>query len=323
MVRGLTFLALLLAPVAAIAGPPAAEYPRIMRDWQAHDARLLSIGWRLARANAPLCRRTQSAIGLMLTDAGLYEEPALARAGLGIAGDIAVEAAAIGSPAEAAGLRAGDEVLAIGGEKVAAADRKTARNGQRLDALHDRIDMLLARNGSVSLTIARSGSPAREVTISGEPACRSRFALQRWGTSASADGLRVQIAVQLMAEHASDDEAATMIAHELAHNVLAHPQANEQAGRNYIVMRRNEREADRMAPWLMANAGYDPAAGPRFMASWGKRHSGGITRAPTHDSYRDRVEAIAAELPAIAAARAAHPDRLADWRARFPGQSAN
>jgi predicted Zn-dependent protease len=124
--------------------------------------------------------------------------------------------------------------------------------------------------------------------------------------------------VQLLAEARSDDEAATMIAHELAHNILGHWQRNVAAGRTYVAVRRNEREADRMAPWLMANAGFDPAAAPRFFAQWGPRHSGGMTRSPSHDSWQDRVAAITAELPTLAAARPG--GQLADWRARFPGQ---
>ena len=77
-----------------------------------------------------------------------------------------------------------------------------------------------------------------------------------------------------------------------------------------------------MAPWLMANAGYNPAAAPRFFAAWGPRHSGGMTRAPTHDSWQERVAAVAAELPAIADARRAPGSPPADWRARFPGPQA-
>jgi hypothetical protein len=47
-----------------------------------------------------------------------------------------------------------------------------------------------------------------------------------------------------------------------------------------------------------------------------------MTRAPTHDSWQDRVAAITAELPAIAAARGLQPGSLADWRARLPGPQA-
>ena len=170
----------------------------------------------------------------------------------------------------------------------------------------------------VTLRIAPRGQAARDVTIAGEPICRARFAMLRGGSYAQTRGFTIEVAVQLLAEAPSDDEAATMIAHELAHNILGHWQRNVAAGRTYVAVRRNEREADRMAPWLMANAGFDPAAAPRFFAQWGPRHSGGMTRSPTHDSWQDRAAAVNAELPALAAAR--QGGQLADWRGRFPGQ---
>ena len=149
---------------------------------------------------------------------------------------------------------------------------------------------------------------------------RARFAMLRSGAYAQTKGFIIEVAVQLLAEAQSDDEAATMIAHELAHNILGHWQRNVAAGRTYVAIRNNEREADRMAPWLMSNARFEPAAAPRFFANWGPRHGGGMTRSPTHDSWQDRVAAIKAELPEVAAAR--QGGQLADWRARFPGQMA-
>ena len=307
----------LAAPIAAIARE-AIDYASAMPIWQAHESRLLSLGWRLARANAPLCLSRQRAIGLSLAHVRRYDDPARARVALGIGGDLAIAAIAAGSPAEAAGLRAGEELLAIGGEPVAALANPRARGNATADAVHDRIDSLLVRQGKVTLRLAPRGQAARDVTIPGEPVCRARFALLRGGSYAQTRGLTIEVAVQLLAEAPRDDEAATMIAHELAHNILGHWQRNVAAGRTYVAVRRNEREADRMAPWLMANAAFDPAAAPRFFAQWGPRYGGGMTRSPTHDSWQDRVAAINAELPALAAAR--QGGQLADWRAQFPGQ---
>jgi hypothetical protein len=315
-------MAVLLAPAPAMSGE-AIDYTTAIPVWQAHEARLLSIGWRLARANAALCRRSPPAIGLMLAHLRQFKDPARARAALGIDGDVIVEAVAAGSPAQAAGLRAGMQVLAIGGQPAGALVGSGASGDAASDMLHDRIDSQLAASGRVTLRLAAPGAGVRDVTIIGQPACRARFAMLKSGASAGTRGFIIEIAVQLLAEAASDDEAATMLAHELAHNIFGHWQRTLQTGKhNYVATRRSEREADRMAPWLMANAGYDPAAAPRFFAAWGPRHSGGMTRAPTHDSWQDRVAAITAELPAIAAARGLQPGSLADWRVRFPGPQA-
>ena len=137
---------------------------------------------------------------------------------------------------------------------------------------------------------------------------------------AKAEKMTVFIGVELLGEHPGDDEAATMVAHEMAHNILAHLDRLDAGTRNYVTIRRTEREADGLAPWLMANAGYDPAAAPRFIAAWGPRHGGGATRVPNHDSWQDRAGLMRAEVARIAAARAASRQGPLDWRSGFPGQ---
>lgn len=305
------------APFSAQAAPRQADFASDVRSWQAHDARLLAIGWRLARANAVFCARRQSAIGLMLTDFHRFAEPARVSAALGIASGVALEAVAPGSPAEAAGLRAGEALLAIGGAAVSLPAGRLP-NGKRLaDVMLDRIDARLEAAGAVMLRVAAAGQAPRDVTLTGVPVCSARFALLSSGAAAMSEGHQIRVAVKLMTEHPTDDEAAAMVAHELAHNALGHVAANRADGGNYLTVRRNERDADRLAPWLMANAGYDPAAAPRFIAAWGPRHGGGITRSPSHDGWRDRADDMAGELPVIAQERAASAGQPLDWRRRF------
>ena len=76
-----------------------------------------------------------------------------------------------------------------------------------------------------------------------------------------------------------------------------------------------EREADRLMPWLLANAGYDPAAALRFMERWGPHHDGGIFRKRTHDGWDERADAIAAEVAIVSTEMAASGS--ADWRKLF------
>ena len=305
------------AACGAHAAPVQSDYASDVRSWQAHDARLLSIGWRLARANAAFCARRQPAIGLMLTDFHRFEKPAGVSAALGIASGVALEAIAAGSPAEAAGLRAGETLIGVDGAAVSAPGGKLPR-GQRLaELMLDQIDAALERNGTVTLRVAAPAQSPRDVAMAGVQVCRARFALLSTGAAAMSEGYQLKVAVKLLVEHPSDDEAATIIAHELAHNALDHVAENNAAHRTYPTVRRNEREADRLAPWLMANAGFDPAAAPRFIAAWGPRHGGGITRSSSHDGWRDRVEDMAGELPVIARERAGREGQPLDWRARF------
>ena len=68
-------------------------------------------------------------------------------------------------------------------------------------------------------------------------------------------------------------------------------------------------------PWLLANAGYDPAAAVTFMTRWGSRHDAGILMIRDHDGWDERAEFIAAELPLVADLVAR--EGRADWTAHF------
>src|SRR5512139_1869681 len=103
MRRWLLAIALLLVPAAAMA---RVDYNTMIPALLAHDTRLLSIGWRMARANGPLCRSAVGGSGLMLADLGQLDRPAEARAVLGIAGNLAVVAVAPEGPARQGGIGA-------------------------------------------------------------------------------------------------------------------------------------------------------------------------------------------------------------------------
>ncbi|MEM8723912.1 MAG: hypothetical protein AAGE86_00175 [Pseudomonadota bacterium] len=115
---------------------------------------------------------------------------------------------------------------------------------------------------------------------------------------------------------AYDEEIfAGAVAHELAHNLLGHRKWLEANGEGRRNVRRIEREADRLMPWLMANAGYDPEAAYRFMTTWGPKHDGGLFRARTHDGWDERAEFIAAEIPLIK--ELMEREGAADWSVHF------
>jgi predicted Zn-dependent protease len=134
---------------------------------------------------------------------------------------------------------------------------------------------------------------------------------------ARADGILVLLYAGMLRFSDNDDELATVIAHELAHNILRHRArlnaANIQRGlaqnfgRNARLTRATEEEADRLSVWLMADAGYDPAAAARFWTNFGKRHGGGIFAAPTHPRWQDRVRSVTEEAAAMQRLRAADP----------------
>lgn len=278
------------------------------------DERLLAIGWRLVSGNAAFCDEARPAIGLLLLDTAAYSRPDAVRTALGLAGPVAVQAAGPGAPAHAAGLRPGDEIAAIDGIDVADIPAESANDWRRLVRLHDIIETSLAADGKVELTL-RDG---RRLDIAGMAACRSRFEIVT-GESAVADGRRVVIGRDFAGFGYRESELAAAIAHELAHNLLGHPDWLDARGRKRRDIRMTEREADRLMPWLLANAGYDPHAALRFMRRWGPRHGGGLFRKRTHDGWDERSDMIEAES-GLVEARLAN-GAAADWAHHFRRES--
>ncbi|WP_374407379.1 hypothetical protein [Pelagerythrobacter sp.] len=295
------------SPTAAFAASPAdSALAALQRD----DARLLAAGWRLATGNARFCTGARPAVGLLLQDMAGYADPAAIRAAAGIEGEVAVQAVAPSSPAAAAGLRPNREVAAVDGATLAGLAAEERSDWRRLAAIHAMIERSLAEDGAVALAFPDGG----ELTLRGVPACPSRFEMMA-GERAVADGARVAIGREFAGLAYPEGEFAAAVAHELAHNLLGHPAWLDSRGRKRRDVRLTEREADRLMPWLLANAGYDPAEALHFMRRWGPEHGGGLFRKRTHDGWDERAEAIAAELPRVAAARGA--DGSADWARLF------
>ncbi|WP_408586804.1 PDZ domain-containing protein [Novosphingobium sp.] len=295
--RWLAALGLALAAAPSVARP--------VDGLQVADAEVQSVGWKLAHANARFCKRAAPGIGLLLQDARTFEDPAAARAVYGLSGDIAVGAVADDGPAARAGLQANDTIVAIAGEEVGpplpGKDRWT-----RLFALQTRMETAVADKGAVTLTLAGG----RTITITGEPACRVRFLLDDGGGNASSSRDDVRVGRGLYNATKGDDALlAAIVAHELAHAALDHQTTLEAASSNAVV-RQTEREADRLAVWLLANAGYPPEAEERLMRTVIARRQF-LIGSSSHGGWRTRAADIHAELAALAAA----PD--ADWPLRF------
>lgn len=308
-------LAVTLAIGAAALHAQDRAQPGALHQLQHEDQRLQSIGWRLATGNALFCPDAAPAIGLLLQDMANYASPERIRAAVGIDGDVAVQAVAAGSPAEAAGLTANDAILAIDSVPMAALPPAKAGDWRRLTGLHDRIDASLAADGVVALDLRRGAGEVRSARVEGVPACPGRFELLDRGGKASADGARVLIGREFAGVTYGDDEFAAALAHEYAHNLLGHRAWLSAQGRKRKNVRLTEREADRLMPWLLANAGYDPQAAVRFFARWGPRHDGGLFRARDHDGWDERAQFAAAQATQVAALMVS--EGAADWPRHF------
>lgn len=307
---------LLAAPLAAQSPAPAIDYAAekaAIGRYQDADQRLQDVGWRLARGNVGFCPKVVPSVGLQLQDMASYGAPAIARKALGLTRDFAVQTAAHGSPAAlAGGVTRNREIVRLERLDPNVWPAGKAMDWQRLVWAHDHVEAMLAEHGGIALGFADGG----EVQLRPVDVCASRFELMGEGDKAVADGARVVIGIDFPAfAYPEDDVFAALVAHEFAHNVLEHDAWLDRVGRSRRHVRRAEREADRLIPWLLANAGYDPQAGVTFMTRWGRKHDAGWLMIREHDGWDERAEFIAAELPQIAALMAR--EGRADWRTHF------
>lgn len=284
---------------------------------QQQDAYVQQIGWRLLTGNAAFCNNTRLATGMLVQDAGAYGDPIAIRRLLSLRGDAFVQAVIPGSPADNAGLTHGAELHAIDDAPLSDIPLPPETPWERLTAFNALVAESLADDGTVRLEVTQSGPP-KNITVTGTLICDSFFEIISGSKAASANGTRIAIGRQFVGFSYAEDELAAALAHELAHNVLGHTKWLDANGRKRSAIRETEREADRLMPWLLHNAGYDPAAAVRFMKRWGPRNDGGLFRKRTHDGWDERAEMIEAELPQITASL----NRLseADWRNHFSPQ---
>jgi hypothetical protein len=275
------------------------------------DALLAAIVLRLSTANAPLCDRTMPATGAVLHAFNQYPAALVApvKTLFGFASPVSIELVLPGSPAESAGLHAKDGVLAIAGMMPSPEDGDGKPDTRVRDAFENGL-IELAANRSQLWRVVRAGHEL-ELTVMPRPACRVRFEIVP-GNSLTArnDGLLVQLSARYL-EQLRPDELAVIVAHELAHGVLAHRRRLVAAGvskgllaefgRNGRLNRAVEREADRLSVHLLRNAGYDPENAPRFWDQHGSEFGGGLLRSRVYDFPADRARLMRAEITAIPA----------------------
>lgn len=307
-----SLLALLSLSMTTPALAAASTEPSPYAALAATEARVAAIGFRLTTANAAWCPARQPQFGWIWGDSRLYPADRRPEA-LGVYGaadptHVFIAALALTSPAASAGMVVGTPVVGVSDAPVPAGigDHPFAR----ITALETQLAAL-----PTDTPVAIHIGAGRVIDITPVRGCVSDFrveASEKQG--AVADG-RLVLVNQALADFAIDDaELAAAIAHELAHNILRHRARldaagvdrglGKQFGRNARLFRQTEIEADRLSVWLLAGAGYDPAAAGRFWTRFGQRKGRPLLQPGTHPRWRDRVASLEAEAAAIAAARA-------------------
>lgn len=286
------------------------------------DQRVARVAWRLSEANADLCPTVRLSAGWALHSARQYS-PALrphAVARFSLEGDLpGVLSAPSGSPAEAAGLRIGDLLLAVDGRPLSAGTTEGPAQWDGLEANLRVVDSALAA-GSAAFRIRRDSQDI-DVRVRPRRTCGYEVQLDPSDElNARADGRRLFISTALAGFSESDDELAVILGHELAHHVLRHRlwkdtggaarRSNEGAWRAEGGEGGAEQQADRVGLYLAARAGYDPAVAAPFWRRFGE--SNWRVRFPQigHASAGARARALEGVQREIEAKRAAGEELL-------------
>jgi hypothetical protein len=212
---------------------------------------------------------------------------------------VAVEGVVAESPAATAGVERDESVVSLDGAAV-------GEDGLSLGELRVRLSDTPG-GGEVKLKLVDGAHAAHRVTIDPVRACAGRAELKLTDDlNAATDGMVIQINSAMLNVIGEDDELAALVAHELAHIVLRHPDRLTAAdvsrgmfsifGRNARLIRRTEIEADRLSVVLLANAGYDPMAAARLWRTHGDElGDGGLLAGTTHLDLEDRIALVERE----------------------------
>jgi hypothetical protein len=283
-----------VSSAVARADPPA--------PLQVQDERLLRVAEAVLARNVQLCDRTMPDLGVALQSVDQY--PANARPAFGA--PVGFAAVLPGSAAALAGIERDDGLATIDGQAIA------KRPDLQTSPLRDSAFAALAEHPAgtpLTLGVVHAGQQ-REITLQVKQECRAlaEILADESSTDARSDGRVIQIGYAL-ASRASDEQIATIFAHELAHAILHHRDRLSAAdvnkgllgefGRDRRLNLQAEEEADRLSVYLLANAGIDPRAAPALWRSkLGRKLSGGVFHDRMHLSAGDRAAMLDGEIAA-------------------------
>lgn len=300
ILAAIMLLVIQLSPSKAAESDPAAL--DLVRE-----QRVARIGYRLAQAAVVGCDRAEPMTGMGLHDVGSYAEAyrLAIRNKYDIGNSFGIRFVVPGSAADKAGLRPGDEIVALDGRMLDnfAADRigrdaSPARTELFVTTLREAL-----AQGPVSVTVRRAGTDIT-TQLAPDRGCATRFVVATDTTlNAWSDGGAVAVTVRLVDFVHTDDELAFVIAHEMEHDILHHAERTHghspllaSFGVGAATIKATEVEADRFAVRLMLRAGYDPLAGEAFLRRFSRAR--GPALALTHPGTERRVALIRAEAEA-------------------------
>ncbi len=266
----------------------------------------------LLRAAVPLCPdavTTRAGFRFANTSAFKAEYVNASRA-LGFTDTLQVTGVVPGSPADRAGLKSGDRIVAINGGRLPLGE----------SGVQKALDQLTNTDTHVLLTTHDSAG-ARDLVVAKDSVCNYNVIFVRDQVlNAFSDGHNVYVNSGIIRFTTNDDELATILGHEIAHNAMHHVDAQKQnvalgflfgavldivamkAGVNtqgefandfakygsMVFSQDFEREADYVGLNLVAAAGRSTASSPNFWRRMAQEDPKSIMFATTHPTTAER-----------------------------------
>lgn len=296
---------------------------RTIRD----RSRLHHIAYRILKANAELCgEKVRKSSGLQIVNKFSFgkEYEKAAEVVLGVGKKSKIIAVARGSAADDAGFLDGDILLSLG-------DWDVPENKEGIKEAAKKF-MAGAENGdALALRVIRDGDE-NTFTFQPESVCAYRYSLENKDiVNAFADGNRIVISTGMLRFAENDTELATVIGHEIAHNMMDHnpkTQTNAAIGMVFDILLAGigvstggafqnlaarafsegfEAEADYVGLYLMARAGFAIENTPNFWRRMGMNSPGSIREQlmASHPATPRRFLALEKTVAEIKAKRAA------------------
>lgn len=277
------------------------------------DRRIAAIAYRLARLGAPLCSKAAPLTGLFLHHLPEYSpvDQATMIAVHALDRGPGVLTVLDGSPAAEADLRAGDTVLSVNGREFPVPADRSRENWREATEVAERLLEDELSLGAAELRVLRDGKVG-ETLLTPISGCPARIRLARSAqVNAFASGRTVVVTTGVVGFTRNEDELAVVIAHEMAHNIMAHPDRLRAQkvprgllrgiGRNAARVRATEEEADRLAIRLMWMAGYDVTAAIPFWRRFYAKYDTMPQLFRTHPSLEARERLIGEVIAALGA----------------------
>lgn len=327
--RGLAFIVALSMVAAACApisklpevDPDAAKAERakqrelVLKTLEENRDRVRKIAWPILRANLELCGDDVAlSSGFRLaTKWGFGKEYRKAAERLyGIGDHVTVISVTPGSLADQAGLEPGDRIVSIDGWKP-------PRGKRAIDAMRDELFEREHADRTLEYVVERDGQELA-LAVATEPVCNYPVHVESDDVvNAYADGDSIVLTTGMVRFAQDDTELATVIGHEIAHNLMEH--TKKKAGNAAIGLvfdllaagllgvdtsgtftrmagnafsQEFEAEADYVGLYLMARAGYDIAETPNFWRRIGAEYPASIKSSHTssHPSTPERYLAL-------------------------------